>query len=320
MLFLIQKVLFMPSRIEIEKEILDVKNSSQDDVRRKYIKNLASYTKRDTIVYFSAYTTTKMFKVPPALVSIVNIMSDDIHGFMSALNGLSDDKLDLIIHSPGGSAEATEQIVNYLRAKYKHIRAIIPQSAMSAATMLACSCDEIIMGKHSAIGPIDPQITFPTPTGLFTAPAQSILSEFEQAKSEVIANPNVAPIWVNKLKNLPHGILDICKNTTILSIEKVESWLSSFMFKDDNEGQTKAKEIANWLGTASNHRTHGRPIPANIAREKGLKIIDLESDSELQERVLSVFHSSIVTIEVTNCIKFIENQNGLGAFIQLNIQ
>lgn len=307
----------MPARNDIQNEIITAKNTAQDNVRRKYIKELSDYTKRDTIVYLTAYTTGKMANIPP---SVVSVMNDDIHGFMSALNGLKNDKLDLIIHSPGGSAEAAEQIVNYLRAKYNHIRAIIPQSAMSAATMIACACDEIIMGKHSAIGPIDPQITFPTPTGLFTAPAQSLLSEFEQAKFEVISNPNVAPIWVNKLKNLPHGILDICKNTTALSIEKVELWLGSFMFKDDPNGKDKAKTIANWLGTAQNHKTHGRPIPSNVAKDQGLKIIELESDQDLQEKVLSVFHSSIVTIEVTNCIKIIENQDGKGTYIQINIK
>jgi len=104
---------------------------------------------------------------------------------MSALHGLKNDKLDPILHSPGGSLEATEQIVNYLREKYAHIRVIIPQNAMSAATMIACAADVIVMGKHSAIGPIGPQITIPTETGHFTAPAQSILDEFELAKKEI---------------------------------------------------------------------------------------------------------------------------------------
>ncbi len=306
----------MPARNEIQNEILNAKNTAQDSVRKKYIAELAKYTGRDTIVYCTAYSTGKMSAIPAAAVSIMN---EDIHGFMSALNGLKNKNLDIIIHSPGGSAEVTEQIVNYLRAKYEHIRAIIPQNAMSAATMLACACDEIIMGKHSAIGPIDPQITFPTPTGVFTAPAQSLINEFEQAKTEIIANPNVAPIWISKLKNLPHGILDICKNTSELSIQKVELWLSSYMFKNDVDKNKKAKEIAEWLGVASNHKTHGRPIPINIAIDKGLKIIELESDQELQEKVLSVFHSSIVTIEVTNCVKFIENQNGNGTYFRLNL-
>lgn len=307
----------MPARNDIQSEIINAKNSSQDNVRRKYIAELSDYTGRDTILYLTAYTTSKMAQIPPQLVSV---MSDDIHGFMSSVHGLNNDKLDLILHSPGGSAETAEQIVNYLRAKYNHIRAIIPQNAMSAATMVACACDEIIMGKHSAIGPIDPQITFPTPTGLFTAPAQSLLSEFEQAKTEVAANPNLAPIWVNKLRNLPHGILDICRNTTELSIQKVELWLKSYMFNGDADQDAKSAKIAKWLGTASNHKTHGRPIPISVAQSEGLNVAELESDSELQDKVLSVFHSAIVSIEVTNCIKIIENQNGKGSFIQFNKQ
>lgn len=307
----------MPTRNSIATEIINAKAAAQDDVRRKYIKSLSDFTGRDTILYVTAYATGKLGNIPASAISVMN---DDVQSFMTAVNGLKNDKLDLIIHSPGGSVEAAEQIVNYLRAKYSHIRAIIPHSAMSAATMIACACDEIIMGKHSAIGPIDPQITFPTPTGLFTAPAQSILSEFEIAKQEIIANPNVAPIWVNKLMNLPHGILDICKNTTTLSIEKVSLWLESYMFKDDSKKKQKANKIATWLGTAENHLTHGRPIPCNIASGQGLKIIELESDQELQERVLSVFHASMVTLDVTNCVKIVENQNGIGNYIQLNVK
>jgi len=92
------------------------------------------------------------------------------------------------------------------------------------------------------------------------------------------------------------------------------------MFKGDSDKIEKAKKIANWLGKAQNHKTHGRPIPFNVAKEEGLKVIELEADQELQEKVLSVFHSSIVTIEVTNCIKFIENQNGKGSYIQIDIK
>jgi ClpP class serine protease len=169
----------MPERAKIQTEIQNAKNAAQDTIRRRYIKTLSQYTKRDTILYMSGFTTKKMVNIPGNLLSIT---IEDIQGFMSALHGLKHDELDLILHSPGGSLEAADQLVQYLRSKYKHIRAIVPQNAMSAATMISYACDEIVMGKHSAIGPIDPQITFPTANGHFTAPAQSILDEFEEAK------------------------------------------------------------------------------------------------------------------------------------------
>ena len=88
------------------------------------------------------------------------------------------------------------------------------------------------------------------------------------------------------------------------------------MFAGDPQRDPKSHLIAEWLGTATNHKTHGRPIPIAVAKNEGLNVIELESDPDLQEKVLSVFHSAMVTIEVTNCIKMIENQNGKGSFSQ----
>jgi len=304
----------MPARNEIQREIIEAKNAAQDNVRRKYLKDLADYTKRDCILYATAFSTNKGFAIPAHLISI-NIQ--DIQGFMAALYDLKGDKLDLILHSPGGSLEAAEQIVNYLRAKYKHIRAIIPQNAMSAATIIACGCDEIVLGKHSAIGPIDPQLTYPTDIGPFTAPAQSILEEFEQAKREITANPATASLWINKMQKLPFGILDICKKTTTLSITIVKKWLEDYMFNGDADKVKKADEISTWLGTASNHNTHGKPINITEARSRGLKVSELEQDHQFQELVLSVFHAAVITLEITNTIKFTENNKGKGLYIQI---
>jgi len=210
--------------------------------------------------------------------------------------------------------------VQYLRRKYKHIRAIIPQNAMSAATMIACACDSIVMGKHSAIGPIDPQVSFPTATGTFTSPAQAILDEFEQAKSEIKADPNTIPLWASKIQAYPHGFLQMCQTTLKLSKEKVEEWLKQYMFCNDSNAEQIAKDIAEWLGNAKEHKTHGRPIGIDQALDRGLKVDALEDDQDLQEAVLSVFHATVVTFQVTECVKMVENQNGRGVYNQIQIQ
>lgn len=305
----------MPTRGEIQEDIVRRKSTSQDDVRRKYIADLSSYTRRDTIVYASAFTL-KAPAVPPIALSLT---LDDIQGFMASLHGLKGDALDLILHSPGGSMEAAVQLVQYLRAKYQHMRAIVPQNAMSASTMIACACDSIVMGKHSAIGPIDPQVTFPTASGAFTAPAQAILDEFEQAKKEIAANPATIPLWATKVQAYPHGLLTMCDTTLTLARQKVGEWLSTYMFKDDPTRVQKSASIAEWLGNAKEHKTHGRPISIVQAREKGLVVECLEDDQELQERVLSVFHAIMVTFQVTGCVKMVENQNGKGVYTTMQI-
>ena len=307
----------MPNKDEIQKEILELKSAAQDNVRRKYLKELHNYTSRDTIIYASAFTSKKMPQLPPFLISITN---EDIQGFMSALHGLSGTNLDLILHSPGGSLEAADQIVQYLRAKYQNIRAIIPQNAMSAATMIACACDSVVMGKHSAIGPIDPQITFPTVNGHFTAPAQAILDEFEKAKEEIVKDPRTAPLWVSKIQAYPQGFLTICQNTIDLAKDKVTEWLNTYMFKNVPQEEQIGRNIADWLGNNAIHKTHGRPIGLSIAKEKGLKVFPLEEDQKFQEKVLSVFHATTVTLEVTDCMKFIENHEGRGSFLNVKIE
>lgn len=54
----------------------------------------------------------------------------------------------------GDPAESAEAIVSYLRARFSHILVIVPQLAMSAATMIACAADEIVLGKHNVSRPM----------------------------------------------------------------------------------------------------------------------------------------------------------------------
>ena len=308
----------MPALNEIQQQILGKKANAQDEVRRRYLKRLAKYTGRDTIFYGSAFTSNKGPVVPSHVMAVT---LEDVQAFMSALHGLKGESLDLILHSPGGSMEAADQVVQYLRAKYQHIRAIVPQNAMSAASMISCACDEIVMGKHSAIGPIDPQVTFPTSTGTFTAPAQAILDEFEQAKSEVASDPSSAVLWVHKIQAYPHGFLTLCQTTIDLSREKVAQWLNEYMFADiDDKSQKPGDRIASWLADAGLHKTHGRPITVAQAREQGLRVRSLEEDQTLQELVLSAFHATMVTFGVTNCVKIVENHNGRGVYLQVQVQ
>lgn len=304
----------MAGRNEIAKEINDYKSTGQDIVRRKYLRELQEYTGHDTLVYAATFIP----HFPGVSGELLSINTNDIQGLMTCLHGLKGEKLDLIIHSPGGSLESTDQIVQYLRAKYDYIRAFVPQNAMSAATMLACACDEIVMGKQSAIGPIDPQITIPNPNGsTLQLPAYSILEDFETAKREIQEDQGKAAVWLPKVMQIPIGTLDYCKKTIEVSKEKVEAWLNTYMFR--NEADNKAFEIAAWLGDFEQHKTHGRPISCELARNRGLKVVALEDDQELQEKVLSVFHAIMLTFDTTTCLKIIENHEGNGSYVVANI-
>lgn len=296
----------MPSRHQIAERIAD--GESPDTVRRDYLRQLWEKTGRDTILY-AAGAQSKIIEVLPS--GIVSINNDDVQGFMSALHGLKGESLDLFLHSSGGSLDAAEQLVNYLRAKYKHIRAIVPQQAMSAATMMACACDVIVMGKQSALGPIDPQITYNFRGSVHTTGADYILREFEKALNDSKENENAAILWSARLADLPIGLLTSCERWIERSEEIVGQWLNDYM----KLNKEKSIEIANWLGKVDEHTSHGRPIGYKLAESKGLNVELMEDDQEFQDLALSVFHSAMLTLEGTNCVKIIENHNGKGAYV-----
>ena len=286
--------------------------SAPDLVRRKYLVALSRKTGRATILYATKFTQQGQALSPNQL----SINDEDIQGLMEVMHGISLRNLDLIMHSPGGSLEAAESFVIYLRSKFDHIRVIVPQLAMSAATMIACAADEIVLGKHSFLGPIDPQFVLNTPMGQRMVPAQAILEQFRLAQQEC-NEPTKLAAWVPMLSQYGPDLLVQCEHASAMSKRLVNGWLKSYMFKSETKKnqQTQASNISNWLSNHKYFKSHGRHIPRDALRAKKLRIGNLEADKEFQDLVLSVFHATTITMTVSAAVKIIENHLGK-AFIQ----
>lgn len=187
-----------------------------DGVRRRYLARLHEHTGRNVVLHASGWLQKDA--APPTLTQI---NQEDIHALMEVTSGLQDTNLDLILHSPGGSPEAAEGIVSYLRSRFDHIRVIVPQLAMSAATMISCAADEILMGKHSFLGPIDPQIVVSTQLGTRAVPAQAVLDQFDKAQQEC-ADPEKLSAWLPMLGQYGPDLLVQCEMALSLSRELAE--------------------------------------------------------------------------------------------------
>ncbi len=281
-----------------------------DAVRRKYLVAVHQHTGREVILYASKWTQHDA-NVSPDVVSIVD---EDLQGLMEVIHRLSGPNLDLILHSPGGSLEAAEALVLYLRSKFDHIRVIVPQMAMSAATMIACAADVIVLGKHSFLGPTDPQIIINTPLGQRMVPAQAILEQFDRAKEEC-QDPAKLGAWLPMLSQYGPDLLVQCKDASDMSRNLVQGWLETYMFRGDRNRRGKAKKIAEWLSNHGYFKSHGRHIPRSELESKGLKIEHLENDQQAQDLFLSVFHTTTHTFNGTGAVKIIENHLGR-AFIK----
>jgi ATP-dependent protease ClpP protease subunit len=294
----------MPNWKEVLQEINEahtknLNSNPLDWVRRKYLKELSNYTHRNVIAFYSGF-----LQKPDARDG--SISDKDVSGFMLNINKL--DKsigLDIILHTPGGGIAATEALVNYLRAIFgKDIRLLVPQIAMSAGTMIAFSGKEIVMGKHSSLGPIDPQMG-----GL---PAEAVIGEFQRAKEEILNDPRAAGYWQFILSKYHPTFLTSCEQAIELSKILAKEWLLSNMCEND---LITTDKILDLFTSHKETKMHSRHICKDKCKEAGLKIIDIEGDQTFQDLLLTVHHAFMHTFAATQTIKIIENHDG-NAYIE----
>lgn len=277
--------------------------SALDIVRRRYLKKLNAITGRPVIAYYSGWLSN-----PGAFGSDVN--DEDKAAFMMAIHKMEKDRgLDLILHTPGGGIAAAESIVDYLRRMFgKDIRAIVPHLAMSAGTMMACSCKSIVMANHSNLGPIDPQIG-----GL---PAAAVKKEIERALRDIAAEPDRLKIWQFVFSKYNPTFIGQCEQAVTWSQEFVMDQLVSNMFDGEPDALDKATRIVEALSDVEENKSHSRHIHIDNCVSLGLKIEKLEDDNKLQDAVLTVHHCFMHSFALSGASKIVENHKG-AAFMKV---
>ncbi len=293
---------------EIAQEIGSIPNNVEalrrcEEIRCENLANLASKTNRNVILYCSAY----FHKLGCNDFALVH--EHDMHSLMTTVNGLDTTKgLDIILQSPGGSLEVIEAIVTYLRGRFpKGFRIYIPHLAMSAAALWCTGADSLIMGAHSSLGPIDPQIR--TNNGFCAAHA--IITQYNNIERAAKQNPSMSAFYAGMLPAYSPGLIEISKNFTKLSKNLAAKWLKEYMFAGVKGAAKKAKDAAEFMGDHGNFDTHARHISREELREKGFKVDFLEADPEIQDLVLTVFHTATLTLQKTNSMKLVQNNLGV---------
>ena len=290
----------MPNWNQVLQEVHNAQAQGRyalDTIRRHYLQKLNKHTNRNIIAYYSGWLSKPT-------VAQTDINDEDKNGFMMAVHRLDRTKgLDLILHTPGGNIAATQSIVQYLQEMFANdIRAIVPQIAMSAGTMIACSCKEILMGKQSNLGPIDPHIR--------NIPTFGVIEEFQRAIREIKADPTTLPVWQQIIGQYRPTFLGQCEKAIKWSGEFVENQLSTVMFAGEARAKSKAKKAVRALSDYTKNLSHDRHIPANECEKLGLKIFYIEQDQKLQDLILTVHHCYMHVFMNTNAFKIIENHLG----------
>jgi hypothetical protein len=261
--------------------------------------NVADLRDRNVLLWGSAFLQKP--QVPAQTIMITN---EDLNGLMSTIYQMAFDKgLTLMLHTPGGDPNAANSTVQYLRSKFPYVEVIVPTLAMSAGTMISLSCDRVIMGRQSQLGPIDPQFTI---NGRGVS-AQAVVEQFNQAKTEILTDQRAAHAWAPILTSLGPALLQEAQNALAYSESMVSGWLSTYMWPGD---QAKGEAIAKHFNDHTTHKSHGRRINRDEARTVGVTVDDLEDSQPLQEAVLTAYHLMTIFFEQSPCVRMMWSNAG----------
>src|ERR1700688_2312105 len=121
-------------------------------MRLRKISQLERTRKSRVILLVHRQETMRFLGFPVARYIDIN----DSEEVLRAIQMTDDDvPLDLVLHTPGGLVLAALQIARAISNHKARVTVFVPHYAMSGGTLIALAADEIVMTRHSAIGPID---------------------------------------------------------------------------------------------------------------------------------------------------------------------
>lgn len=266
-------------------------------LRQQCYKDIEKLRERPLIVY------SVQFPPPPSPINVpISIDLDDVDGFTDLTESIeSGNQIDVLIHSPGGSPEATERVVALLRERFEHITFLVPHSAYSAATMMALSGNEIIMHPSASLGPIDPQIN--------GTPARALRRGFDKAR-EALKNegPESLPAYIPLIEKYSLELLEICEDYERLSKELVTLWLTEYMFAGEQVDE-KINAAVEFFASYDEHKTHSRSLTFGRIKHLGLNISVADGDLRALLREAHILLNGFFSL--TPFVKVYENSHGL---------
>ncbi len=243
---------------------------------KRALKDISDIRKRPLLCYLANVLNPSV-----GSATSISIDNSDDYPFLEMLKNIPEeaDEIDIVLVTPGGSAEIVDYYVKKLRARFKRIAFILPYMSMSAGTIFCMSGDELIMDDAAFFGPIDPQV--PSKNGTFV-PAQSLLTLIStiQNKGQEQISKGLHPDWadIQILNNLDPKEIGNAINASKLSTDLVTNYLKSYKFSTWNvhsngspvteeDREYRAHEIATKLCDHSLWLSHSSRITRELAED-----------------------------------------------------
>lgn len=130
--------------------------SNPSPLPEKIIETIKAWEEEEDSRLFGLITTGDPFSTNREITRfLIRKIREECKSFVTI------DKLDVLLDSSGGEADAAYQLVTFLRLKCETLRIFIPDWAKSAATLICLGADEIWMSNTAEMGPLDAQILDP---------------------------------------------------------------------------------------------------------------------------------------------------------------
>lgn len=168
------------------------------------------------------------------------------------------DDIDIVIHTSGGNANMALAMAEIIHSHPGNVRCYIPNYAMSAGTIIALACNEVILGRNAFIGPIDVQISQNIMMGTASYPALARLTREKPAER--------------------------IEDVTFLSCYSGETYTQNFRRLYErillkNYTQDEVGHVLDYLSMGD--KPHGFMISCRTARENGIKLSEQEIPAEV---------------------------------------
>jgi len=275
-------------------------------VHHEVVDRLEQLTKRCTVAYFT------FFGHPAGLIT-----DDDAALLETVLRSVDLDqhegKLDLVLHSPGGSPTAAEKVILTCRSFAKDFRVVVPRSAMSAATLVCMGADALLMAETSEIGPIDPQmvIKLPGQDGVEMRPAAAFVAAYldliKRAQEAIKAGEPPHP-FIELLRRQDPVFVQMCLKARDLARTIAVEYLGRYQLQ--GKPPDEIQRIADTFLEEGEKGSHGRVIRGKKAQDYGLNVELADKNGEQWRTVWELYMRCEHYVQTRRLAKYIVTSHG----------
>jgi hypothetical protein len=198
--------------------------------------------------------------------------TDALPSIIKQIDALPEDSkaVDFLIASYGGDPMVAWRIMTLIRERVEKVSVLIPQSAYSAATLVAFGADDIIMHPNGHLGPVDMQITTTGERGPQNFSTEDITAflDFVRDNLKITDQEHIRVLFELTCREVGSLGIGFTARSSKLAVDLGERLLAMHMKDDDT--RSKLRTIVENM--SRKFQSHAYPVSRTEALDIGLPV------------------------------------------------